>query len=122
MKDSMPHIDCCLAFERPASCQHFIEQYAGGKDISASVDSISASLLGRGVGCSAIGNANFRQLGVMNSGSPSCFFIEKFCQSEVQNFNLTGGRHSYIARLDVSMNYAACVGRSKCIGCLQRYR
>ena len=84
----MTHLDSRLALERPRAGQHLVKQDAGGKNVRARIDSIAARLLGRGVGGGAVGNADFRDFSVMNSGGARRVFVEQFRQTEIEHFDL----------------------------------
>src|SRR6185369_8712230 len=118
----MTHLDGRLTLKRPSAGQHFVKQHAGRENVGTRIDAISARLFGRGVCGGAIWYADFSDLSVMNSRSSCLFFVEQFCEAEVEYFDLTGWRDHHVAGLDVAMNDAASVCGGECVGCLQRDR
>ena len=115
----MTHLDRSLTLKRPGAGQHFVKQYARGKNVSTRIHSIAACLLGCGVSRGAVGNADFRDLGMVNSGRARGFFVEEFRESEVEYFDLAGRRHHYVTGFDVAMNDAAGVCCGECLRSLQ---
>ena len=48
-----------------------------------------------------------------------CFgVVKKLCQAEIKNLDLTSRSYHDVSRLDVSMDYAATVCGSECVGYL----
>jgi hypothetical protein len=80
------------------------------------VNAVAASLLRRCVGRSAVGDANLRQLSVMNAGLVRHRFVHQLSQAEVQNLDLPHVCDHHVAGLDVAVNDAALVSRRERVG------
>src|SRR6185369_11000155 len=118
----MTNFDRRFAPERPRTGQHLVKQNARGKDVGACIDTIAAGLLRRRVRGRAVRNTDFSNLCVMNSRRARRFFVEQFCESEVEDFDLTARRDHDVAGFDIAMNDAARVCGGERICSLQRYR
>src|SRR6185369_2748958 len=64
---------------------------------------------GSGVGCCAVGNADFSELSMMNSGVCGFSVIQEFGEAKVQNLCLPARRDHYVSRLDIAMNDSPAV-------------
>ena len=122
MQHGVAHVDAGLSLKRPGAGEHLVKQHAGREDVRARIDAFAARLLRRGIGSRAVRNANFGEVGVMNSAWAGAFAIQKFRQAKVENLRLTRRRHHHVAGLDVAMNDAARVRRSQRVGDLDRDR
>src|SRR5262249_51013945 len=105
----MTNVDSCFSFERPGARQHFVKQDASCKNICTRVDFVSSCLFRSCVRGSAVGNSNFGQFSVMYSGGACSFFVEKFCQTKVEDLHLSGWGDHNIAGFNVAMDDAASV-------------
>src|SRR5204863_8781728 len=88
----------------------------------ACVNAIAACLFGGSVSRSAVRNADFGYLRMMNAGSTRDVFVEQFGESEVEDFHLAGRRHHHVAGFDVAMNDSAGVSSAEGVRGLQGNR
>src|SRR6185436_1854575 len=101
----MSHIDGGLAAKGPGAGQHLVKQNAGRKNVRALVDAIAARLFRRCVSRRAVRNANFSQVGAMNSRLRTVVtIVQQFCQTKIKNLYLTGRRDHHVSRFDVAMD------------------
>src|ERR1051326_1965659 len=121
MQASVTHIDAVFSLERPLAGQHLIEQNARRKNIGPRIDSFTTGLLRRSVGGRAVRNADFRQIGVMNSAG-DVTLVDELGQTKVKDLDLPGRRDHDVAGFDVSMNDAAFMRGGERVGNLNRDR
>ena len=96
-------------FERPVSCEHFVQNDTEGKDIGGRRDVAADELLGRHV---ADGSHRHAGSGLEKCGRVVAADLAQFRQPEIEDLRVPLGHDDHVFRLDVAMDHTALVRRA----------